>query len=277
MKNARRIASLLIVAILGINGCMKSEGIRPEIPSPQTASPNGIQVWIRDVRDNRKFGDDFAAWDVPSLPPVRIGALQSMRNRAVGRLRNIYNRPQGAVLLERGNTAASNVRELIVSALTSLGYEIASDGASVRPDAVILDLRLNQYWAWITSYAFSATIESRIVAVMTLATERDREVAIHAGAKRKTKSAGRHAWQETFKAAHGQFVDFVKDMFEHNPLKPVIVNEDTDIVVPGVYDSDTDSNSDADLDSESQADSESDVLTTKDATASTPDEHTSAP
>jgi hypothetical protein len=255
MKTTSRIGAAATVFVLIAAGCGRPEGVRLEIPAATPAAPKGIQVWIRDVVDNRKFEDDPSAFDIPSLPKVRRGTEQAVRARAVGRLRNMYGRPRGVLLLERGKTSVSNVRELISSALASLGYEIAADGTSVRPDAAILDVSLDQYWAWITPGAFSAAIECRIVATIAVPTQDGVRVEIKSDAKRKTGAAGRYAWQETFKAAHEEFVLTMNEWLDDKPLRRAAVAEDTDTLV----NADTDSTSDTDLiiDTASDADSES--------------------
>lgn len=190
-----RIAVVLLSLVLV--GCATSRSeIRlksPEIAS--SAAGSGKAVVIRSVQDERVF--EQAPRD-PSTPSLGFGgaaaATEEVKARAIGRKRNTYGKALGDVLLENGQTVEGVVRENLAAALTQAGYIVKTE-ATAGPKALVIDVRIKQFWAWFKPGFWAITLNTNIETDLALSGSTT-PVSISVNAKDSRQMATESAWME---------------------------------------------------------------------------------
>lgn len=172
MSINKNLNIILIAACVTLTGCATSRSeIQLAKPTADTATrvaPNAPVVMIRSVKDERVF--EQRPHD-PSTPSLGFeGADQAsaeLKLRAIGRKRNGYGRALGDVLLEGDQTVEKVVRENLVSAFETAGYRVKST-AENDPSALVVDVHIKKFWAWITPQFVVITQNADIVTDLDL-------------------------------------------------------------------------------------------------------------
>lgn len=202
-----------VILVAGMSGCATNRGvIRPAIPQGMAAESNGLQIFLRNVTDNRVFEENPQSPDIPSLGfEGAEGASDDIKARAVGRKRNTYGKALGDVILEEGMTVASVMRELQSNALRNLGYEMVHSEADARPDAIVMDVSIEQYWGWFNPGFWTITLEARIVTEITITAPGEESIRIKAEGRYEGGSANTNAWLEIFRLVHVDYIEKTKE------------------------------------------------------------------
>lgn len=163
VKAVVQVAALL--TCLSLFGCATNRSeIQLSSPAPAAVVAGGPEVVIRNVTDEREF---FEKPRDPSMPSLGFGgakkAADSVKAGAVGRKRNMWGKAFGDVVLEDGQTVTAVVRNSLALAFTDAGYRVV-DAESAGADALVVDLRIVQLWAWIRPDPVSANLSARIAA-----------------------------------------------------------------------------------------------------------------
>jgi hypothetical protein len=179
-----RIGVLALLAVLSAltTGCaLNRSEVKLTGPGAETAAPaTGRVVAIRSVKDERVFVDKPSDPSVPSLGEE--GASKSsaeIKGRAFGRKRNTYGMALGDVLLEPGNSVEKVVRENLGAALRAEGFQVR-DAATAGANALLLDVRIRKFWAWVTPGFWAVTIDAAIETDVTPSGMATAPIAVHA-------------------------------------------------------------------------------------------------
>ncbi len=164
-KNVWILAGMLLF----LTGCATSRSqLALDIPEMTLNEPNGKQVFVRSVVDNRTFQNKPTTPDVPSLKGDVNTAADDVKKRAVGRKRNGYGKALGDVLIDEGNTVESLIFKATRNSLVSLGYQVTDKKEEARPDAIIMDISVDKFWTWVTLGAWAGGIHGQIMTTDTL-------------------------------------------------------------------------------------------------------------
>jgi hypothetical protein len=162
---------LMTTACAALLGCATSRSeIKLEAPAAAvppaagaSAAPamKGFAV-IRTVKDERTFEQ---APDDPSTPSLGLEGVQQAtadtKSRAIGRKRNGFGQALGDVLLQAGQTVEGVVRNTLADAFRQSGYQVV-DAAAAPPAAMVVDVRVKDFWSWLNPGFWSITVNTRI-------------------------------------------------------------------------------------------------------------------
>ena len=196
--NAQRrwIVSAAVICCLLLTGCATSRSeIKLSAPVTEAAAPTAADakvVVIRTVTDERVF--EQAPRD-PSTPSLGFGGAEAataeVKSRAIGRKRNTYGKALGDVLLENGQTVEAVVRENLTAALQQAGYRVQTEASS---DAVAIDVRIKQFWAWFQPGFWAIKLHTKIATDLSVGDAAPISVAIQVEDSRQIAADG--AWIE---------------------------------------------------------------------------------
>jgi len=172
------ITALILAASTALVGCATSRSEVKLATPGATATPGagvaaatatkGFAV-IRTVADQRSFEQ---APDDPSTPSLGFeGAQQATAEtklRAIGRKRNTFGQALGDVLLQGGQTVEIVVRDTLADALRQSGYQVV-DAASAPPSALLVDVHVKDFWAWLNPGFWAITVNARIATDLQMA------------------------------------------------------------------------------------------------------------
>jgi hypothetical protein len=172
LRMAGAVATLALVA--AVSGCATNRSelsLRPPDALPVTAGTpvSGAKpIAIRSVRDVRVFEEKPRDPSVPSLGfEGSAQASADVKARAVGRKRNTYGMALGDVLLEPGDTVERRVRAELVKGLEDAGYRVVSGPEAASAPAI--DVRILQFWSWITPGFWTITLATNITTELSVA------------------------------------------------------------------------------------------------------------
>jgi hypothetical protein len=172
-------ALLLSMACAALAGCATSRSeIKLDTPAARAApaaaaaasapAMKGFAV-IRMVKDERTFVQAPDDPSTPSLGPE--GAQQATadtKSRAIGRKSNSFGQALGDVLLQRGQTVETVVHDTLAGAFAQSGYQVV-DAAAAPPAAMVVDVRVKDFWAWLNPGFWDITVNARIAADLDIA------------------------------------------------------------------------------------------------------------
>ncbi|EWG98960.1 hypothetical protein [Halomonas sp. BC04] len=106
----------------------------------------------------------------------------------------------GDILLEGGLTVEEVVRSSLSVALQQAGYNVVNGLAEARDDVLIMDVYIDEFWAWFNPGFWAITLNTRITTDLELSSEAGSElVSIHAKERRQVATEG--AWIEIIEKA----------------------------------------------------------------------------
>ncbi len=171
-------ALLMSTACAALVGCATSRS-EIKLDTRAAAAPAGAATApapamkgfavIRTVKDERTFEQ---APDDPSTPSLGLEGTQQAtadtKSRAIGRKRNSFGQALGDVLLQSGQTVEGVVRSTLADAFTQSGYQVVDAGAAPSA-AMIVDVRVKDFWAWLNPGFWAITVNTRIAADLDIA------------------------------------------------------------------------------------------------------------
>jgi hypothetical protein len=176
MKLNISLRSLPLIATLAVlTGCAQYETSRSEIKldNPIATQRGSIistrkTAVIRLVTDERIFEQTPQEPSTPSLGFEETDqATAETKARAIGRKRGRYGNALGDVLLQKGQTAASVIRENLAAALMQAGYEVKNEGTA-SPSTLIIDAHIKQFWSWRQSGYYPMVLKAGIATDLTI-------------------------------------------------------------------------------------------------------------
>lgn len=174
MRHYHLIVMSLLCTAMALGGCATN---RSELqigagPSSQSRSTNvnAPTAVIRSVKDERIFEQAPRQANIPSLGfEGATQATAETKLRAIGRKRNGYGMALGDVLLQDGQTVESVVRENLASVLQDAGYNVRT-GGTLDNASLVIDVRIQEFWAWIHPGFWSITVNTDISTDLMLST-----------------------------------------------------------------------------------------------------------
>lgn len=207
--------TVLMVVALGAlalgSGCATSRDVM-KLDIPQDAAPaasNGKSVFIRTVTDNRRFEENPGQPNIPSLGFEGTGAAPvEMRKRAIARKRNTYGKALGDILLEEPQNVEGVVGELVKTSLRGMGYTVVNDRNQVNSDTLMMDVRIDKFWAWFNPGFWALTLKSEIsttVSVDRASGGSRQQKTVNATAEKSAQVATSGTWAEVYQRAFEEY------------------------------------------------------------------------
>jgi uncharacterized lipoprotein YajG len=208
----RNLKGLLVtVAVFILTGCISSQGFKIDVPGKTMVKPNGIQVYIRDIRDNREFQVRPRSADIPSFGSKKNISNPQIQCRTVGRQRNGYGKALGNVFLREDQKIENVVYEAIKSSLNSLGYEVTDSKAYAKENAVILDVAIDKFWGWINmGGGWVMRMESGIQTTITVAST-SKKLVIEGNGRNHYQVASSANWKKVLELAIKDYISNAND------------------------------------------------------------------
>lgn len=200
-----------------LSGCATSRSeialTLPEENSGQYIS-SGQEIIIGEVIDRRAFEEAPRDPSTPSLGKGGVGkASEEVKARAVGRKRNGYGKAMGDVLLENGQTVDEIVRSNITSALRESGYTVLTQQAGEEANAPVIDVYIDEFWAWLNPGFWAVTLNTRIATVLELRSRETQEnIFVHTIQRRQIVPES--AWVEIIENA---LIDYRNEVINNVP------------------------------------------------------------
>ena len=240
-----QVTAIIGLICLSTLGCAsKPEVLRFDLPQPGTAAPKGVQVVVRPPEDRRRFNENISAPDAPSVN-ARSDRQAALQARAVGRKRNMYNEPEGELLLGRNDSVSDFMARVATNTLTGMGFAVVEDPLEASQEAVNMDIVIDELWLWNRAETFHNIVEGKLSVSVKFDTADTPPVRIEARAERETRVPGPFDWQEVMRQLYDRTVEQLGDLLEKTPP------------VPRVPDfSQTETSEAADTDSETDTDTE---------------------
>jgi len=189
----------LIVLVITASGCALNRSyIEPQMRTGVIVNPNGKQVYIRSIVDNRQFQDSPSTPDIPSLGFGDLkNATPELKSRAVGRKRNGMGKALGDIMLGEGQSVQKTVYEATRNAWYSMGYAVVDKKEDAKPDAIIMDISIDKFWNYLSVSFWALTLKSEITTTNTISVSpKDNPVVITATAEESFQVAGDSAWEK---------------------------------------------------------------------------------
>jgi len=218
MERRRNLCFLFVVTIFVLAGCATNRGVLGlQVPAESMTNPTGKQVYIRSIADNRQFQDNPPSADIPSLGFGGLDKLTpELKSRAIARKRNTYGKALGDIVLEEGQTVQEVINKATRNALYSLGYVVIDKQGEARPDAIIVDISIEKFWAWMTPGFWSLSLKSEMSTVNTIQVpKRDNPIIIKAAAANSCQVASEANWKKVFRMAIDDFIEKAKTELKH--------------------------------------------------------------
>lgn len=215
MRAHRSVGSLLSVVMLGAlglgTGCATSRDVtRLEIPQAESTGPAaGKSVYIRSVKDNRRFEEAPSDPAVPSLGHGgATAASASDRLHAIARKRNTYGKALGDILLDETQTVETVVADTLKSAYRGMGYTVVDSANALPANTVVLDVKVDRFWAWMKP-GFAALTFTADVATTIDVTSGGRAVrkTVAGRGEKKAQTGVLSNWREAYGRALGAYRD----------------------------------------------------------------------
>ncbi|CAM3356656.1 flagellar biosynthesis protein [Halomonas lysinitropha] len=213
MKRHIHVVILVIAFLVSLSGCATSRSeITVAVPEASSEYYNSIgkDVVIGKVIDRRTFEESPRDPSIPSLGSGGVSqATDEVKARAVGRKRNSYGKALGDILLQGGQTVEEVVRSSLALALQEAGYNVLNDLAELGEDALVMDVYIDEFWAWFNPGFWAITLNTRITTDLKLRSGGSTElVTIHA--KERRQMATESAWIEMIEKALQDYRQEVK-------------------------------------------------------------------
>jgi len=157
-----RLTSLTGLGVLILlTGCAADRSIVGAGIDAGSNPSQGQAVRIELVQDVRTFVIDPPNPDTPSLMDDGEIHNTAITDRAVGRKRGGFGAAFGDVLLPEGKTVQMVVASAVSRALRESGYRVIERGSPDHAQAVPIDVRIDQFWAWFNPGFWAVTVSFR--------------------------------------------------------------------------------------------------------------------
>lgn len=149
-----------IVMLLTLNACsnnMYDVGLRTPVKVVSN-NQSGPRICIADVTDNRVFGGSEAKPEQPS----GIVLSPDYKTRVYARLKNLIGDHTGAMLVPKGTTIASLIKDILSQALTEDGFTVVENADLNDPSTITMAVSVKNFWSWTSMDKVNSDIISDI-------------------------------------------------------------------------------------------------------------------
>jgi len=186
MKKSILVLSLTTLALLAtlLGGCASARreqralagqrSIALDTPQAAPAAISKGAISITSVTDNRVFQNKPTEPFMPSVNGDVATMTPAQKSSMIGRQRNAYGKAVGDIALANNDTVERQARALVETALKNSGWQITPAASAPATAAV----SINEFWAWFTPGAFTASFEARVTCTITMAKAGSPPVAI---------------------------------------------------------------------------------------------------
>jgi hypothetical protein len=232
----KKIITLGIMSILIMNivGCATNRGyLGIQVPSATLTDPNGKQVYIRSITDSRSFQDKPESADIPSLGFGGISKVTpEMKSRAIARKRDTFGKALGDIMLKEGQSVQSVIYEATRNSLYSLGYDVVNDPKEAKPDAIIMDISIDKFWAWFMPGFWTLSIKSEITTINTISVpKRDKPVIIEASSCNFCQIGNAGNWMKALNMVVDDFIKKARLELKNLETSPDNLNSHADEIL----------------------------------------------
>jgi hypothetical protein len=164
LQRAKETLGLLLAgaAIVALGGCAATRSTFDVPPKGDdavvTTGPRTYVALVR-VTDRRIFEANPRKPSVPSLEKPEDLANPAIKARAIARKRGGFGNAMADILLPEGRTVEQVVREAVARALRDKGYGVVEPAAPERPNALPLEVDIQQFWMWMTPGFWTISLE----------------------------------------------------------------------------------------------------------------------
>jgi hypothetical protein len=214
----RNLKMIFIAGILFIlTGCISSRGLLIEIPQETATQHNGIQVYIRSIQDKRDFQSRPSSPRIPSFGSRKDIGNPQVQCRTIGRQRNGYGKALGNVFLSENQTVEAIVFQAVRSTLISLGYTVIDSNAVAKSDAIIVDISIDKFWAWINIGAgWTFRMDAEIETTMNFASI-NKNLTINGEGSNHYQVASSANWKKVLEITIKNYIKQAKDALKCLP------------------------------------------------------------
>ncbi|GAB6081253.1 hypothetical protein JCM30471_01670 [Desulfuromonas carbonis] len=107
-------------------------------------------IYLKSVSDNRTFADNPREANTPSIAVGSVATTPAKERRFfIARVRDGYGKARNNIFLKPDQPVEKVVRELLTDALASYGYRVVGDAAAAGPEAIVMEVAIDQLWGYI--------------------------------------------------------------------------------------------------------------------------------
>lgn len=159
-------------------------------------------VIIGKIEDKRGFENKPSDPATPSIDGDATQMDAATKSTMIGRQRNGYGGAMGDIALPKDRSVILLTRELLSESLKRNGYSVAAAGSDK-----IVDVEINEFWAWFTPGMFSVSFESRVYCTLKVKRSSDaKTVVIRGYGLNKGQVASDANWQLAYQRAFEDFL-----------------------------------------------------------------------
>ena len=209
----------LLPLILALGACATNRSyIALDVPSRGVAADSGKVAVIQSVSVVRNFEVDP---DDPSTPSLKKGDKYSLdadgRKAAVARKRNGYGMAIGDIMLQPPQTIETITRDLVADGLRSRGYRVVPADGDVPADALRVNVRVKEFWAWLTPGFWAIDMEARLKTLLQFG-QGDRTIEVAAYGKKTAPTGREDNWKQAYDRAFQDYLEKQQTTFEQSGL-----------------------------------------------------------
>ena len=218
MKISTLLLTIGCLALLG--GCATNRSyMKLDVAhsSATVSSATGKAVVIDSVEDARRFEESPGDPSVPSLKKGEEYKLDAeQRKRAVARKRNSWGKALGDILLDGGQTVETLAHDLVADGFSRHGYQVIAANATPPADALHVNVKIDEFWAWFTPGMWTVDMEGKIHTLIR--TGSGVQLDIHAYGKNSGGSGREDNWREAYERAFRDYSAKFDEAFGHSGL-----------------------------------------------------------
>jgi hypothetical protein len=188
--------SLVLACSLSVSCVIGKREVSIKVPVGTHPAAKG-QVSLGSIQDARTFQNKPAEPSTPSVEGDFATLTAQQRENNIGRQRNSYGKGMGEVVLPAGGTVTAKMSEIITEALARRGYTVAGSGTPVN-------VKISQFWGWMTPGMWAITLEARITAGVTV---RGQSTQITGYGENVCQAATTANWNLAYERAIADFLD----------------------------------------------------------------------
>ena len=198
------VLGLALVGTLLNTGCVVGRRtVALPIPSLSGSVPDKGEVGIGSVVDNRHFENKPVSPSTPSIDGDVNTLTPDQKSTFIGRQRNGYGHAMGDIALPANDSVTLRARLLFEEGLKRRGYKVAkADGA-----ANLIDVSVDEFWAWFTPGFATISFEARIRCSVTVKRgDKVTKSVVEGYGKNTGQIASDENWQLAYSRAFAEFM-----------------------------------------------------------------------
>lgn len=213
-----RLGLLPLLLLLGACATNRSY-IQLSPPAGGVGADNGKVAVIESVTDARRFEEDP---DEPSTPSLKKGEKFELdaegRKSAVARKRNGYGMAIGDIVLQPPQTVETITRDLVADGLRSRGYRVVPPGSDVPADALRVNVRIEEFWAWLTPGFWAIDMEARLRTLLQVGDDDARRIDVSAYGKKTAPTGREDNWKQAYDRAFEDYLQKQRAALEQSGI-----------------------------------------------------------